>query len=263
MENNSFEDIISLILEDIRDKLQIKKNFQHKTIKTYRIFVTILFILFWIAFLIHTKQNFFIMIFQLLTMWGVILTTIHFIKSIFTDELEIKENNHFFHLILTMEIFIFFGYWIFVFPYHSFEKETNLYVILIVFEHFIIQILLLIEYIINKSFFFNSKKNFFLHFLVFMVYLCVNILLVKVFDIVPYENIRWESIWEFLMVILLIVIIFLIWHLILFFQRFKIYIKDEHKHDRNLKKHFWFQNYILHFLFKKQLCYFYFHTIYY
>ena len=241
MENNSLNslDTVTLILEDIRDKLQIKNNFHHKTIKTYRICCSILFLFFWIAFIFHTKENFFIMLCQLLTMWGAILTTIHFVKSVFTDELEIKENNHFFHLILTMEIFVFFAYWIVVFPFHSLKEETYLYIILSVFGHLIVQILVLIEYFMNKSFFYNSKKNLFLHFLVFILYLGINVLLVKVFGIVPYENIKWESIWEFIMVILLIVVIFLIWHLILFFQRYKISIKDEHKHDSNLKKHFW------------------------
>lgn len=219
-------------------KIELKKDISFSTIKKYRITISIILLIFWIILLINLKSEIIMFTYKFLTLWGVFLTTIYFFGSILKKEEKLNEKSFFLHLILTMEICIFFGYWFFILPTGSIENEGFVKKFANFFVHFLIQVFLAIEFFINKSFFLKKWKYLFWKFLVFFCYTIGNIVLVKVFGDVPYRVIKWDSYFYVFVFFAIFLTVFLAWNLVLWAQRFKIRIKKEFKHDKDVKKHF-------------------------
>ena len=226
------------IEEDHSSKLELKKEFSSSSIKVFRISVSIILVIYWIIMVIHFKMRIFETISKFLTLWGLVFASVYFIKSIFTIEEKLIINSHFLHLTITLEIVIFLGYWLIILPTGSISNNTTFKILTNLFCHLVIQIFLFIDIFLNKHFFINNKKNLFLHLSVFILYFIVNLIFVKVFDIVPYKAIKWDSYLDFILVCVMFFFVLVVWHFVLWLQRFKINIKEEHKNDKELKKHF-------------------------
>lgn len=219
-------------------KLTHKHPNSQKTLKIFRIFVCLTLLTYWTILLIHKKQEIFLTISKFFTLWGLVFASIHFIGSIFKLEENLITNSNFLHFVLTAEFVIFLGYWLIILPTGSVSNDSVFKFFMNLYPHLVIQVFLVIDWILNKAFFLNLRKNLFLHLFVFLLYFVVNFVFVKFFDIVPYKAIRWDGFLDVVLFFFVILQILCVWFFILWCQRFKLEIKEEHRNDKELKKHF-------------------------
>lgn len=219
-------------------KIEQNLKFSPLTIKIYKSFVSLLLLIYWTINIIHFKTQILERITKYLTIWGVLFTTLYFWISLFFEEKEIIENHHFLHFLITLEIVIFFIYWFFIIPMNVFSNESEFEFYSNLFVHLVIQVLIFFDYFFSKAFFFNSRKNFWVYFSVFVFYFGVNFVFVKVFKDVPYKGFEWDCFWQLILIFVLFGVIFGVWYLVLWGQRFKFKIKEEFQSDKEIKKHF-------------------------
>lgn len=225
-------------LKNISKKLELKRKFSNKTIKIFHITVSLILIIYWTILIIYYKSEIFKIISKFLTFWGLVITTIYFFRSLFISQKEIYVNNHFLHFLLTLEITIFFSFWMVILPTAKLPEITPFLFFENIFNHFIIQIFLFIEFFLTKSFFLNSKINLFLHSFVFFIYIITNLIYLKVFNIEIYNLIEWNSYIDIILSLCLITFVFFNWYFLLWSQRFKFKILDDFKNDKEITKHF-------------------------